>query len=78
MNRTQGLDPQTSMVIDKLILDITREFNMTTVINTHDMNSGVMEMGENIIYLFDGKKEWAAAQEGYHLLKNSASTNSFS
>ncbi|HRI24961.1 MAG TPA: ATP-binding cassette domain-containing protein [Ferruginibacter sp.] len=53
-----GLDPQTSMVIDKLILDITREFNMTTVINTHDMNS-VMEMGENIIYLYDGKKEWS-------------------
>lgn len=52
-----GLDPQTSMVIDKLILDITREFNMTTVINTHDMNS-VMEMGENIIYLYEGKKEW--------------------
>ncbi|MBK8496210.1 MAG: ATP-binding cassette domain-containing protein [Ferruginibacter sp.] len=52
-----GLDPQTSMVIDKLILDITREFNTTTVINTHDMNS-VMEMGENIIYLYEGKKEW--------------------
>ncbi len=52
-----GLDPQTSMVIDKLILDITREFNMTTVINTHDMNS-VMEMGENILYLSEGKKEW--------------------
>ncbi len=52
-----GLDPQTSMVIDKLILDITREFNMTTVINTHDMNS-VMEMGENILYMFEGKKEW--------------------
>ena len=53
-----GLDPQTSMVIDKLIFDITREFNMTTVINTHDMNS-VMEIGENIIYLYEGKKEWA-------------------
>lgn len=53
-----GLDPQTSMVIDKLILDITREFNMTTVINTHDMNS-VMEMGENILYLYEGKKEWS-------------------
>ena len=52
-----GLDPQTSMVIDKLILDITREFNMTAVINTHDMNS-VMEMGENILYMYEGKKEW--------------------
>ena len=53
-----GLDPQTSLVIDKLILDITREFNMTTVINTHDMNS-VMEIGENILYMFEGKKEWS-------------------
>jgi phospholipid/cholesterol/gamma-HCH transport system ATP-binding protein len=52
-----GLDPQTSMVIDKLIHEITKENNMTTVINTHDMNS-VMEIGENILYLYDGKKEW--------------------
>jgi phospholipid/cholesterol/gamma-HCH transport system ATP-binding protein len=52
-----GLDPQTSLVIDKLIHDITVEFNMTTIINTHDMNS-VMEIGENIIYLFEGQKEW--------------------
>ena len=53
-----GLDPQTSLVIDKLIHDITVENNMTTVINTHDMNS-VMEIGENILYLDQGKKEWA-------------------
>ncbi len=52
-----GLDPQTSMVIDKLIHEITIENNMTTVINTHDMNS-VMEIGENILYLYQGKKEW--------------------
>jgi len=52
-----GLDPQTSMLIDKLISDITKEFNMTTIINTHDMNS-VMEIGDNILYLKDGKKEW--------------------
>ncbi len=52
-----GLDPQTSMVIDKLIYEITKEFNMTTVINTHDMNS-VMEIGENILYLYLGQKEW--------------------
>ncbi|HQR00156.1 MAG TPA: ABC transporter ATP-binding protein, partial [Ferruginibacter sp.] len=64
-----GLDPQTSMVIDKLILDITREFNMTTVINTHDMNS-VMEMGENIIYLFDGKKEWSGNRKDIIFSKN--------
>jgi phospholipid/cholesterol/gamma-HCH transport system ATP-binding protein len=53
-----GLDPQTSMVIDKLIYDITKEFNMTTVINTHDMNS-VMEIGENILYMYQGQKEWS-------------------
>jgi phospholipid/cholesterol/gamma-HCH transport system ATP-binding protein len=52
-----GLDPQTSMVIDKLIHEITIENNITTVVNTHDMNS-VMEIGENILYLYDGRKEW--------------------
>lgn len=64
-----GLDPQTSMVIDKLISDITRDFNMTTVINTHDMNS-VMEIGDNIIYLKDGKKEWAGNSEEIIFSKN--------
>jgi phospholipid/cholesterol/gamma-HCH transport system ATP-binding protein len=57
-----GLDPQTSMVIDKLIHAITIEFNMTTVINTHDMNS-VMEIGENILYMYQGKKEWSGNNE---------------
>ncbi len=52
-----GLDPQTSIVIDDLIHDITKEYNMTTVINTHDMNS-VMNIGEKIIFIFQGKKEW--------------------
>ena len=52
-----GLDPQTSLVIDKLIHQITKEFNMTTVVNTHDMNS-VMEIGEHIIYMYQGQKEW--------------------
>ncbi len=52
-----GLDPQTSMLIDKLIFEITKEFNMTTIVNTHDMNS-VMEIGDNILYLANGKKEW--------------------
>lgn len=64
-----GLDPQTSMVIDKLILDITKEFNMTTVINTHDMNS-VMEIGENILYLAQGKKEWSGTNEEIIFSKN--------
>ena len=52
-----GLDPQTSMVIDKLIKELTVEYNITTVINTHDMNS-VMEIGDNILYMVQGKKEW--------------------
>ena len=69
-----GLDPQTSMVIDKLVLDITREFNMTTVINTHDMNS-VMEMGENIIYLFEGKKEWTGNKKDIIFSKNERLNN---
>lgn len=64
-----GLDPQTSMVIDKLINDITTEFNMTTVINTHDMNS-VMEIGENILYLFEGKTEWTGNNEQIIFSKN--------
>lgn len=56
-----GLDPQTSLLIDKLIHEITHEFDITTIVNTHDMNS-VMGIGENIIYLHQGKKEW----EGTH------------
>ncbi|MEP7142460.1 MAG: ATP-binding cassette domain-containing protein [Ferruginibacter sp.] len=64
-----GLDPQTSMVIDKLIYDITKEFKMTTVINTHDMNS-VMEIGENILYLYEGKKEWNGNNEEIIFSKN--------
>ncbi len=64
-----GLDPQTSMVIDKLIMDITKEFNMTTVINTHDMNS-VMEIGENILYMYQGQKEWAGNNKEIIFSKN--------
>ncbi|MEI6865963.1 ATP-binding cassette domain-containing protein [Flavicella sp.] len=52
-----GLDPNTAIVIDNLIQEITDEFQITTVINTHDMNS-VMEIGEKIIFLKDGIKEW--------------------
>jgi phospholipid/cholesterol/gamma-HCH transport system ATP-binding protein len=52
-----GLDPVTSMVIDKLIRDLTVEYNITTIVNTHDMNS-VMEIGDNILYMVKGKKEW--------------------
>ncbi len=52
-----GLDPKTSIVIDELIKDITVENNITTVINTHDMNS-VMEIGDNIIFVHEGRLEW--------------------
>ena len=52
-----GLDPQTSLVIDKLITEITQEFKITTVINTHDMNT-VMESGDHIVYLHQGRKRW--------------------
>jgi len=52
-----GLDPKTSLVIDQLLSSITKEYNTTTIINTHDMNS-VMGIGENIIFIADGKKEW--------------------
>ncbi len=52
-----GLDPQTSLVIDKLIKEITTEYNITTVINTHDMNT-VMESGDYIMYMYQGIKQW--------------------
>lgn len=52
-----GLDPQTSLVIDKLIKELTEEYNITTVINTHDMNT-VMESGDHIVYMHQGKKQW--------------------
>lgn len=57
-----GLDPKTSLVIDELIQDITREYNMTTLINTHDMNS-VLGIGEKIIYIYEGSKEWEGTKE---------------
>ena len=52
-----GLDPKTALLIDDLIHDITKEYNITTVINTHDMNS-VMNIGESIIFIHEGEKAW--------------------
>ena len=52
-----GLDPKTSLVIDDLLHSLTKEFGMTTIINTHDMNS-VMGLGENILFIYEGHKEW--------------------
>ena len=57
-----GLDPQTSIVIDNLIHEITKEYNITTIINTHDMNS-VMEIGEKIVYIHEGNKWWEGTKE---------------
>ena len=57
-----GLDPQTSIVIDNLIHDITKEYNITTIINTHDMNS-VMEIGEKIVYIHEGHKWWEGTKD---------------
>jgi len=52
-----GLDPKTAIVIDNLIKDITEKFNTTTIVNTHDMNS-VMEIGQKVVFIFEGKKYW--------------------
>ena len=52
-----GLDPKTGIVIDELIKEITEEYQMTTVVNTHDMNS-VMEIGDKVIYIYKGEKWW--------------------
>ena len=57
-----GLDPKTSLVIDDLLSGITKEFGMTTIINTHDMNS-VMGIGENICFIYKGRKEWQGTKD---------------
>jgi phospholipid/cholesterol/gamma-HCH transport system ATP-binding protein len=64
-----GLDPQTSLVIDKLIRELTLEYNITTVINTHDMNS-VMEIGDYILYMYQGCKEWEGTRKDIIFSKN--------
>lgn len=69
-----GLDPKTAILIDNLILEITQEYNITTVINTHDMNS-VMEIGEKIVFLKDGIKEWEGTKNEIFKTDNAAVTN---
>ena len=64
-----GLDPQTSGLIDQLIKEITAEYNITTVVNTHDMNS-VMEIGDHIIYMYQGEKEWEGNNKEIIFSKN--------
>jgi phospholipid/cholesterol/gamma-HCH transport system ATP-binding protein len=64
-----GLDPQTALVIDKLIQEITLEYKITTVVNTHDMNS-VMEIGNYILYMYQGRKEWEGSNKEIIFSKN--------
>jgi phospholipid/cholesterol/gamma-HCH transport system ATP-binding protein len=69
-----GLDPQTSMVIDKLIHELTVENNITTIVVTHDMNS-VMEIGDYILYLHKGHKEWEGSKQDIIYCKNELLNN---
>ena len=69
-----GLDPKTAILIDDLIKEITEEYNITTVINTHDMNS-VMQIGEKIIFLKDGLKEWEGTKNEIFKTDNESVTN---
>jgi phospholipid/cholesterol/gamma-HCH transport system ATP-binding protein len=69
-----GLDPKTAILIDNLIHEITQEYNITTVINTHDMNS-VMEIGEKIIFLKNGLKEWEGTKNEIFKTDNEAVTD---
>ncbi|MDH7914585.1 ATP-binding cassette domain-containing protein [Winogradskyella sp. SYSU M77433] len=69
-----GLDPRTSIVIDNLIQEITDEYQITTVINSHDMNS-VMEIGEKIVFLKDGLKEWEGSKDNIFKTENKAVTD---
>jgi len=69
-----GLDPKTAIIIDNLIQEITDEYNMITMINSHDMNS-VMEIGEKIIFLKDGVKEWEGTSDDVFKTDNKAITD---
>ena len=69
-----GLDPKTAIVIDKLIHEITKEYNITTIINSHDMNS-VIEIGEKIIFMVSGGKNWEGTNKEILKTKNKSVTN---
>lgn len=70
-----GLDPKTSLVIDELLSGITKEYGITTIINTHDMNS-VMGIGEHILYIYKGRNEWEGTKEEV-MSSNNERLNSF-
>lgn len=69
-----GLDPKTSLVIDRLVSSITHDYNMTTIINTHDMNS-VLGIGENILFIYEGRKEWQGTSKDVLTSKNERLTS---
>lgn len=69
-----GLDPKTAIVIDNLLQDITEEYQITTVINSHDMNS-VMEIGEKIVFLKDGHKAWEGSKDTIFITDNEVVTD---
>lgn len=69
-----GIDPIMALKLDKLILDLTKEFNITTVVNTHDMNS-VMEIGENIVFINKGEVSWKGTKEEIFHVDNEALNN---
>ena len=69
-----GLDPKTSILIDELLSDITHEYNITTIINTHDMNS-VLGIGENIIFINKGYREWVGNKDQIYTTSNEALDN---
>ena len=66
-----GLDPKTSLVIDQLIQDITQEYGICTIVNSHDMNS-IMEIGDNIVFLRNGVKEWQGSRHEIFHANNEA------
>ena len=66
-----GLDPKTSLVIDQLIQDITQEYGICTIVNSHDMNS-IMEIGDNIVFLRNGVKEWQGSRHDIFHAENEA------
>jgi phospholipid/cholesterol/gamma-HCH transport system ATP-binding protein len=70
-----GLDPQTSLLIDRLIKELTLEYNITTVINTHDMNT-VMESGDHIVYMYQGRKQWEGSNKDI-IFSNDEKLNDF-
>lgn len=70
-----GLDPKTSLLIDELITEITHEYNMTTVINTHDLNS-VITIGETISFIYQGRLEWRGSSDSV-LTSDNAALNDF-